>query len=362
MHSSTVGAFPGSYSKTRDTFRPRIGQSATTRTGLGTVAFVDDFKHSLMPTGFILQELLEHIPASVVHGFRHVRFRQFATAHIAYDYISVLLSYTVRRYMQFVFAPIFNFCVYRFHALLVLCALSCSKLIFKATIPAIITDFSPITQVSEILKPKINSYGFIGCLFYVFRFRGETNIPMTLGVLNKTSSFKRFVEFSVLPKPIFSFLKSNAVTLKLNSAFNKRDPAQSFFTATEFRTFFKLVSRLSKLLANRVTRVTMHHKFFANFLGCIYKVKMRRPKVHTGTLIFNTKVPDNIGFPSLNTQRFDMAFVFDSVSVCKYHGFRQLFTCIFRCLGAVCFSRSYPHFNYIPRINQQQEDGLIAPA
>lgn len=59
MNSTAITANPFSYSKTCDTYRPRFGQSATNRAGLGRKAFVDDLMTCAMLNSLVRKHFLK---------------------------------------------------------------------------------------------------------------------------------------------------------------------------------------------------------------------------------------------------------------------------------------------------------------
>ena len=72
VSDTELTACPFSYSKPRDTFRPRIGQGAATRTGLGGVRLVNFFENNTCVSAFVFQHCFLHAPARVQHRLRHL--------------------------------------------------------------------------------------------------------------------------------------------------------------------------------------------------------------------------------------------------------------------------------------------------
>lgn len=83
MYRITPTTNPDSYSKACDTFRPRIGQSAATRTGLGCIAFVDLFKPCAMLNSLVTQFVPKGRPTSIQYGLGQARLSQSTRIHIA---------------------------------------------------------------------------------------------------------------------------------------------------------------------------------------------------------------------------------------------------------------------------------------
>src|SRR5262245_6311579 len=70
MYGTAITANPFSYSKACDTSRPRIGQCAAIRAGLGSESFVDFHVPRAMPHGLVRQHFPKGRPARVEHGLR----------------------------------------------------------------------------------------------------------------------------------------------------------------------------------------------------------------------------------------------------------------------------------------------------
>ena len=83
MLTTTRRTGPVPYSKVCDTFRPRVGQSATTRTDLGRKRFIHFFVPRAIRNRLVREHLLEGMPRGVVNAFGHLGLGQFATADVA---------------------------------------------------------------------------------------------------------------------------------------------------------------------------------------------------------------------------------------------------------------------------------------
>ena len=65
MRRATLGTSPFSYSKSRSTFRTIATYAAATRAGLGSVAFVDLYKHALRRYRLIFKLCFQHEPTRI---------------------------------------------------------------------------------------------------------------------------------------------------------------------------------------------------------------------------------------------------------------------------------------------------------
>jgi len=117
-------ARPNSYSKTCDTFRPRVRQRAATRTGLGWKFLIDFFEHNALPDGFVLELCSERSPRSIVHGLSHARFCQRFRVHVSYENCCMFSHQRRRFLMDSVFTLIANPGVDSLDTAFLVCALS----------------------------------------------------------------------------------------------------------------------------------------------------------------------------------------------------------------------------------------------
>jgi len=83
MCRTTIIASPFSYSKARDTSRPRIGQCATVRAGLGGKSFVHFHILRAMPNGLVRQHFPEGRPACIKYGLRQAGLGESTSVDIA---------------------------------------------------------------------------------------------------------------------------------------------------------------------------------------------------------------------------------------------------------------------------------------
>jgi len=83
MYHAAITASPFSYSKTCDTSRPRIGQCAAIRTGLGGESFVHFHIPRAMPHGLVRQHSTEGRPARIKYGLCQAGLGKSAGVDIA---------------------------------------------------------------------------------------------------------------------------------------------------------------------------------------------------------------------------------------------------------------------------------------
>jgi len=74
MPDTTGITRPFSYSKPCATSRPRTGQTAAIRAGLGGVRFINRFKNNACAIAFIFQHCPQHSSYRIQYGFNHLSF------------------------------------------------------------------------------------------------------------------------------------------------------------------------------------------------------------------------------------------------------------------------------------------------
>src|SRR5450830_35293 len=116
MMCATFRTSPFSYSKTCDTSRPAIGQSAATATGLGGIRFVDFLEQHSRRDRLIPEHCAERRPASIEHGLCHVRLDQSGGVHVAYEDCTIQFDQIRTEFVQCIFTTIRYLCVNCLHS------------------------------------------------------------------------------------------------------------------------------------------------------------------------------------------------------------------------------------------------------
>ena len=106
MLGAAVATRPCSYSKVRDTFRPRRRETPARRTHLGGKRLVHFLVPSPVPNGFIAEHVAERRPACIQNGFRHLRLREILGVRVAYGNKVELSNEPGRQFVQIVAAPV----------------------------------------------------------------------------------------------------------------------------------------------------------------------------------------------------------------------------------------------------------------
>ena len=115
MHTTTPRTNPVPYSKTCNTFRPRIGHGAAIRAGLGCVALVHFFKPRAMLNSLVRQLSSEGRPPSIENRLCHGGLGKPCGAHVADRNVIKLTHDAGAELVVKIIAAIRNLRVYRLH-------------------------------------------------------------------------------------------------------------------------------------------------------------------------------------------------------------------------------------------------------
>ncbi len=95
---TTVHANPSPYSQ--PVYSARAAERSARRTGDAGVSLIDDLNASAGVLAFVLQLRFEHSPAGIEHGLCHPCLNQFGAAHIANNYLLILINNLSGKLMQ----------------------------------------------------------------------------------------------------------------------------------------------------------------------------------------------------------------------------------------------------------------------
>lgn len=255
-----VRAFPGSYSKPCDTFRPRRRQSAARRAGLGSPAFVNIDIHRLPPGSFIPQHVSEARPTRIKDGFRQSRLGKAGGAYVADRYQSVLSSNHGRLLMEVVAPSIRNLCVYGSHPLFAAGTLSRSKRSLVAPVVLKSGNATAITERGQLFQAKIYANLAFACGEVIGHFALKRDVPTATSILHERTRFNAAFEVPALPKAKSLFPVRDLIASDLCCAGPERNPTQGTLGAearSEARTLAMLVPRLGEAPADFIDRFCM---------------------------------------------------------------------------------------------------------
>ncbi len=160
-----MDAFPLSYSKTCDTFRPRAARAA--RTGLGRKRFIDLIEPYACVIALVPKHGPERRPARVEHRLAVLSFREGRSIHVADKDCTVLASEPAAGLMQKVLPAVRDPGVDRLHPALPACSLGSGERGFEVAVEALRVDIGKtfVREAGKGLEPEVDSQirvGFIG--------------------------------------------------------------------------------------------------------------------------------------------------------------------------------------------------------
>lgn len=157
MHTATFRASPLSYSKACDTFRPRIGQRAAIRAGLGGKTFIDLFIPRAMPNGLVRKHVTEGRPAGIKNGLCQAGFGEAARVDISNSDVVELPNDANRELVVEIFALICNLRMDCFNAQFLVGALSHGKCILRLPIKALRINLFTVRQRGEFFQAQVDT-------------------------------------------------------------------------------------------------------------------------------------------------------------------------------------------------------------
>ena len=138
MSETARAAYPISYSKVCDTFRPR--RATARRTDLGRHAFVDFLKPCAVLKSFIAEHMTEGRPTRIQYGFGQVGFGQTSRIHVTDGNVIKLLHQFPRCLVQKIGTLIHNLGVDRGYLAAFVGALRDAQLGFQRTVVAFVLN------------------------------------------------------------------------------------------------------------------------------------------------------------------------------------------------------------------------------
>jgi hypothetical protein len=275
-----IRTLPMSYSKTRDTSRPRLRQRAACRTGLGTPSFVGFDKHRLPSGKFVSQHGSERRPARVQDGFRHLGFGKLGGVHIADNDCLVLPRNLGGLHVKMVTPRVCDFGVDGFSSLHIPRALGGGKSGFILPVVTHGRNSVAVAERSQFFQAQINADLSAPGRETVLHFACEGHIPTPARVLDKSAGFNITLNRTAVPIAVGTLQVGYCTIAQLHSTWNDCYPAQRAFrpeAGAEPWTNPVLVARLHKLpnsLCHRVA-VQAEHRTASN--GELHQIEGAQP-------------------------------------------------------------------------------------
>lgn len=267
MLSPAITARPASYSKARDTFRPRRGQTATRRADLGGETFVDFREGGAMPNGLVRQLISEARPAHIKNRFRHVGLAKRRCVDVADGDVIEFAHDAVRELVLKVVPAIRGLRLDGFNAPLLVGPLGCSQLLLRIAIEPFCADLLAVAKGREVVQPQVYSNGgghiprrTFGSLY------ANVEEPISPVVAREVRAV--FYDSVERQSPALEDLELTAVEVETGrrlfdvAALDWHPTQRLLTTPAQIRPFF-LATALCVLLADRIDSPRVQAEFFA---------------------------------------------------------------------------------------------------
>ena len=311
MHSATFRTNPVPYSKPCDTFRPRIGQGAAIRTGLGCITLVHFFKPCAMPNGLVRELSSEGRPTCIENGLGHSALGKPGSIYVAYCNVVKLAHDAGAEFVVKVVTAIRNLPVYRTHPAPFARPLRGSQSGLSAPIDALRLDFFARGQGSEVFQAKVNAHALDGLTHAsdsAIHLKHDIQEPVAPAVAGKVGAVLDFSnrQGATVEHAERVSSKSKGIALALQLPALERNPPVGFLPpVTQVRTFF-LAARLGVLLTHSVDRARVQTQLFAASCGQLVQIEPGVPAPAKAQGIFLpviTEAPNEIAGPALLVQQ-----------------------------------------------------------
>ncbi len=195
-----IRAIPASHSKPCDTSRPRRGQTATRRAGLGTPSLVYIDICGLPSGSLVPQHMAERRPSGVQDGLRHLGLCQLSGVHIADNDQTILPSNLRRLLVKVVTARVRDLRVNGAHPLLVSRPLSACQSVGVLSVMLKRGDLPAVAERGDVFQAEIDTNLAVASGHVIFNFAVEAYVPAAPGVFDKRAGFEFALDLSTLPE------------------------------------------------------------------------------------------------------------------------------------------------------------------
>lgn len=305
MNRTALTANPLSYSQTCDTFRPRLGQCATSRAGLGGKRFIHFFIPCAIRNRLVRKHRFEGIPRCVVNAFRHPGLGEFSAADVANSDV-IESPHDVRTGLVQEVHPGVGDLGVNLHYLSFLSGpLRLRQFFFKLSKAPGILDLLTVGQRSQISKPQVNTnaaHRFSG--FNVRNINDDVQEPVSEPVLAEAGAV---LDLSLRQEPGIEYSKcvtseSERIAVAFQVPTFEWHPAQRTLAAIAQVWPLELTTGLGVLLAHSIDRTGVDAKFLAASGGQDVQIKAGRPPLtpfECMLLSIIAEAPDEIYRPRL---------------------------------------------------------------
>jgi len=280
MYGTTITASPLSYSKTCDTSRPRIGQCATIRAGLGGKSFIYFHVPRAMPNGLVRQHSPERRPGCVKHRLRQTGLSESASIDIANSDMIELFGNLRRLLVQEIHPAASCARLNGFDASSLMCSLRHRKRRLGLSVKSGGWNFFGIRQCGKIFQAKIDANTMIDRPQWpISHLDHNIQEPVATAIAGKAGSI---LNFSLRQRARVKHAegipcKSKRITFPMQVASFQRNPTQGFATTIAQERPPTLRTRFCKLFADSIDAARMQPEFFAAACRQSIQVKSSEP-------------------------------------------------------------------------------------
>ena len=325
MHTATPRTNPIPYSRACDTFRPRIGQNATIRTGLGCIALADFFKPCVMPNGLVREFVSKSRPSSIKNRLDHGGLGQACGVHVAHRNIVKLTHDAGAELVVKIIAAIRYLRVYRRHTFLFIRALSNSQRRLSAPVNALRLNFLARGQRGEVFQAQVNADtldGPAGAGRNSIDFNDDVQKPVAPAVAGEARTVLDFPVWqgAAVKNAEGITRKAKGVAFALELPALEQHPSERPFAPVAQVRPRLLAARLGVLLAHGIDRARVQAKLFAAASGQFVQIEPAVPgpaKAQGVLLPVIAVVLDEIAGPTLRIKQASQGF--HPVSVDRNH-------------------------------------------
>ena len=311
MHTTTPRTNPVPYSKTCDTFRPRIGHGAAIGAGLGRKRFVHFFKPRAMLNSLVRQLSSEGRPASIKNGLRHTGLGKSGGIHVAYRNVIKLTHDAGAEFVVKIVPAIGNLRVNRLHPFLFIRPLRHGQSLLSASVNVLRLNLFASGQGGEVFQSKVNpdtSHGRTGIGRNDIDINHDVQEPVAPAIAGKVRSVLDFAlgQGAAVEHAKGVASKAKGVPLALEFAPLERHPAQRPLAPVAQERAFLLAARLGVLLAHGVHGARVQAQLFTAASSELVQIKPGMPATAKAQGIFLpvvTEVPDEVHRPALLVQQ-----------------------------------------------------------
>lgn len=281
MQAATFTANPSPYSKACDTFRPRIGQGAAIRAGLGGQSLVHFLKPSAMLNSLVRHLTTEGRPTRIKYRLGHVGPGKSGSRHIAHRNQIELKHDAGAEFVQEVIAPVGGLGVYCTSPSHLVSALGNGQGLFSIPVLARCGNRLSIGQRGEVFEAEVDTNAaFDRTLHAVGHFDADVQKPVATTVLREVGTvLDRCTTWqgSTLEDFEFAPVEVKATRRFFEVAALEWHPAQMLLTAIAQVRALLLRSGFGVLFAHRVDGAGVNAKLLAGARSELIKVKATQP-------------------------------------------------------------------------------------